>query len=181
MSNRLTKGVARVGSIACDTTGGVWFDQDRAKHQIKAISFTSSSTAETDTTYDLPSSCIVRDVWLKLTTASSAAGTMNVGLLSSESGGDADGFVVSISTTSTGIRYPTFTHTEATSGDIITGNKRGLLLSAHATGTTDLGSWGFYSQKAHPSDLVTAKSVTYTVSATAGGPAGTIFIEFTEI
>jgi hypothetical protein len=180
MSNRLTKGVGRVGSIALDSSGGVLFDRDRAKRCIKVLTFTGASTTEVDTSFDLPTSAIVHDIWAEVTTASTAAGTLTAGTLSSESGGDADGFIVSIGTSSTGILYPTFTHTEATSGDIITGNKRGVLLSAHATGTTDLGSWGFYAQKAYRTDSATAKSVSYTLNSTSG-TAGNIYIEYTEI
>ncbi len=178
MSNRLTKGVGRVGSIAVDS--GIFFDRDRVKRYIKVLPFTVTTTVETDTTFDLPATGLVNDMWVKITTASSAGGTLQVGLLSSSSGGDADGFIASIGTSSTGVLYPTVTFTDATSGDIVTGNKRGVFLSAHATGTTDLGSWGFYSQKAFATDSVLAKSVTYTLNSTSG-TAGNIYIEYTEI
>ncbi len=92
MSNRLTKGKARVGSLSIDSSGGVGFDNDRAIRKIVALPFTNASTAENDTTFDVPSSALIHNVWVKITTASSAAGKLSVGLLSTTSG-DADGFI----------------------------------------------------------------------------------------
>jgi len=180
MSNRLSKGKVRVGSLACDTSGGVWFGSDLAKKNVMAVPFTCTGTSEVDTGYDLPDSAVVHDVWVKITTASTASGTISVGLFSSSSGGDADGFIASLGTSSTGIAIPRLTYTAATSGDIVTGNKRGALISAHATGTTDLGSWGYYAEHDFATDSVTAKSVTYTANSTSG-TAGYVFFAYTEI
>src|SRR3990167_9855574 len=61
--------------------------------------------SEQDTGIDLPAKCIVRDVFVDVTTAETtgATKTMNVGLLASESGGDADGFLVGISFVAAGL------------------------------------------------------------------------------
>lgn len=184
MSNRLTKGRGRVGSLAVDTSGGVWFEADKACRKIAAISITApGSSAETDTNWDLPTYALVQDVWLKITANSTAGGHLSVGL-SSTSSGDADGFIYQQGTSSTGVYYPNATFTAATSGDLVTGATRGALLMAHATGTTDLGSWGYFTPITFVSAVpatVTEKSVTFSWKTTQTTPAGTLFIEYTEI
>lgn len=55
------------------------------------IPFTKS-TSEADTGLDIPSGVIVKDVFIYCTTNASGA-TIDVGILSSEGGGDADGFL----------------------------------------------------------------------------------------
>ena len=177
MSNRLTKGVGRVGSLACDTSGSIQFDSARAKYKIRVLSFAVTSTAEADTSFDLPANGVVHDIWGKVTTASSAAGTLAIGLLSSSSGGDADGFWVNVGTSSTGDVYATYT---ASTSGVITGNTRGTFFSTHATGSTE-DPGGMYATKPHLCSSVTAKSVTYTGSSTGTGASGLLYIEYTEI
>ena len=182
MSNRLTKGIARVGSIACDSSGGVNFDQDRAKLKVKVIPFIAAgSTVETDTTFDLPANGILHDVWAKITTASTAAGTFSVGLLSTSSGGSATGFISAIGSSSTGDLRGSFTSsTSGSIGNFVTGSKRGSLLATFSSGSTD-GDPGMYAEKAHLCSSVAAKSVTWTTNSSGVLFAGRIYLQYTEI
>jgi hypothetical protein len=179
MSNRFTKGKGLFGSISLDTSGGFGYAGDQAIRKIAVLSIAGGSTAEQDSGFSLPTNGVVHDIWVKITTASTAAGTLSVGLISTTSG-DADGFIASLGSSSTGTFYPKHTFTEATTGDIVTGNKRGALLSSHATGTTDLGSWGYYSQFGHPLTAMLERAVSYTWNVTSAA-AGKVYIEYTEI
>ncbi len=183
MSNRLTKGKGRVGSLSIDTSGGVGFAAGQATRKIMAIPFTLTSTAETDTTYDLPASGLVHDVWAKITTATSAGGQLSVGLLSSSSGGDADGFMAAVGSSSTGVIRGTWvSSTSGFSGTLITSYTRGAYFAAFSSGTTAATETaGTAAERAHIIDSKTARSITYTVNSSAVTPAGTIFIDYTEI
>ena len=154
MSNRVTTGKARVGSLSVDTSGGVSFAAGAVEKKVLAIPFVSTKTSEVDSGYDVPSNSLITDVYVKITTASTAAGTMNVGLITTSSG-DADGFIRSLGTSSSGVKYPFASYTAATSGDIVSSRTacyRGVYLCAQASGTTDLGSWGYVGNKSFPSD-----------------------------
>jgi len=186
MGNRLTKGIARVGSIAVETSGGLMFDAGRATYKLRALTFADAgSTVEQDTGFDLPTNGIVRDVFLKITTASSAGGTIHVGLLASESGGDADGFLTSVGTSSTGTFRGEITATAT--GDarfMITGSKRGAFLAVWSSGTTAVTIPGLGYEKAHVLTSIAARSVSWTSNSSAASTgliAGTIFVEYTEI
>ena len=187
MSNRLSKGKARVGSLSVDTCGGVYGGMDRVCRKQKNIAFTAQGTSgEFEIGWDLPDHAIVHDVYALITINSTAAGTINVGL-SSTSSGDADGFIYVLGTSSTGLIYPGPTITSATSGDVVTACTRGHLLAGFTTGggsTDDL--YGYYGPHPYVSEgaaTVTEKSVTFSWKTTQGttGPAGILFIDYTEI
>lgn len=182
MSNRLTKGKARVGSLAVDTSGGVDFGTDGvvASRKIKALAFLGTATSEKTLSWNLPDNSIVHDVYVKITTASSAAGSMNVGLITTSSG-DADGFIAALGTSSTGSFCPGPTYTAATSGDKITANNRGILLSAWTTNSTQ-DEYGHYAQFSYPTtgNKMLETGLSATLNSTSG-TAGYIYIEYTEL
>lgn len=102
----------------------------------------STAATEKDTGIDLPANCVVLpDVGILVTTID-ATEDITFGLLSSESGGDADGFGVALSVATAGLVM-------AKSATTAT---RGALIGA---GTLDRG---------HASNAVTAKSISYTLS-----------------
>ena len=76
----------------------------------------SDGTGEIDTGWDLPSTAVVEDVFVNVITAEATGSTktIDVGLLSTESGGDADGLLDGISVASTGLKGPSLTITETT-------------------------------------------------------------------
>lgn len=108
--------------------------------------------SETDTGYDLPADGVVLDMYLIVDTAEATGGTktLNVGLLASESGGDADGFMVGVSCATAG-----YVITSLASG----GQTRGALLRADESGG------GVLVPEPHSLASVTAKSVSITAGS----------------
>lgn len=197
MSNRLTKGTGLVGSLVADTditatsdmaarsvtssSGGMLWtvtSTQTVAHKVAGIAFASVATSEVDSGFDMPDSALVTDVYVKITTASSAGGTMSVGLITTSSG-DADGFIVSLGTSTTGLFWPGATITSATSGDTVTGCYRGALMANYSTGTTQ-DEFGNYTPKAFRTESMLEKSVSYTFNSTSG-TAGFIIFEYTEV
>lgn len=129
-----------------------WEQYGRTRYTKRVGITAPSDGSEQDTGFDLPSGAIVRDVFLDVGTAESTGTTktIDVGLLSSESGGDADGFLDGISVASTGIVYPTLD-----SG----GQTLGALLSADEDGAGALVPESFNA------DSVTAASVSFTAAS----------------
>jgi len=125
--------------------------------------------SEQDTGIDLPAKCIVRDVFVDVTTAETtgATKTMNVGLLASESGGDADGFLVGISFVAAGLKKGTL---------ISSGQTLGALLRVDESGSAALVP------EPHLSDAVTAKSISFTAGSADWVEArGAIYVVIEEI
>jgi len=147
--------------------------------KVKRISF-SANTSETDTGVDLPSTAVILDVFLKVTTAE-AGKTINVGLLSSETGGDADGFVAGASLASTGVVVPAVTVTSGTNEDYLSACTYGAFLADFTAGSDNAGDVGTFNKKLFATDSVTAKSLTYTCSSGTSSAAGYIYIVYVEV
>ena len=84
--------------------------------RVKVIRINASDgTGENDTGWDLPSTAIVEDVLVNVKTAEATGTTktIDVGLLSSEAGGDADGFLDGVDVSSTGLKGASLSVTEA--------------------------------------------------------------------
>lgn len=125
-------------------------------------------TTETDTGFDLPADGMVLKVWLNVKTVEVTGGTptVDVGLLSSESGGDADGFLDGVSNATAGLIKGTLD-----SG----GQTLGLLLSVDEDGV------GTLVPEEHQLTAVTARSVSWTPgSADHAEFVGDIVIEYVE-
>jgi hypothetical protein len=188
MSNRITKGKGLIGSLQTDNVLGLDLGSTTVKVRdyVKRIPITSAaSTAEQDTGYDIPALARVRDITVLVQTASSAASTLQVGLLSSSSGGDADGFLNGVSTTGTGLKAGgQTTSTSGANGIFLVSNTYGVLLSTFtsgSTGTGTLGDCGLFVKKDHRSDSVTAKSITWTSNSTSTSLVADIFVHLTEL
>lgn len=130
-----------------------------------------ASTDEQDTGFNLPANAVVLDVFLEVTTleATGTTKTVDVGLLASETGGDADGFLDGVSVATAGVR----------NGSLVAGAvTRGLLLRETVT---DSGSATLSANRAHVTTAVTARSVTYTLGSNNFAEfAGNIVIVFVE-
>jgi hypothetical protein len=133
-------------------------------------------STETDSTWDLPAKALVMDVFVDVTTLQ-AGKTVNIGLKSGESGGDADGFAAALSLAAAGIVRPQ----AALDGGAAywAANSRGVLLSNYVAGT-NADDRGLYQEKPHPSTAVTAKSLTYTTS-TVVTAVFDIYVLYTEL
>jgi len=148
--------------------------------ELKIAITAGSATTEIDTTKDLPAKALVLDVLVEVTTAEATGGTktINVGLLSSESGGDADGFVAGISVASTGVKRagPAY----HAGNDYPTSNTRGALLSDFTAGSA-ADDRGLYREKPHLSDSVTSKSVSWTRGSAFTEFAGYLRVLYVEL
>ena len=138
------------------------------------------NTTETDTTIDLPDNAVVMDVFIDVETADTGI-TLDVGLLSTESGGDADGFLDGISVASTGLVHPAITVTSGSSEDYFSATTYGAFLADFTAGSDNAGDVGTFARKYHPTDSVDAKSISYTASAGADTAAGTIYFVIAEL
>ncbi len=127
------------------------------------------TTAETDSGYDLPEKALVTDIFVDVTTASSAASVLDVGLLASSSGGDLDGLIDGLAVTATGLNVPVLTATTDGQYDAAT---YGPFLATGLVGSTSYA----LTRRNHISDSVTAKSLTYTINSSSADCVGNIFI-----
>lgn len=138
----------------------------------------AGTNAEVDTLFDLPEKAIVHEVLIEVTTAevTGTTKTLDVGLLASETGGDADGFADGVSVASTGIKRPGATVTTGA----LAANTRGLLLADYTVGAGD-DDRGIYVEKPHVAGAVTAKSVSYSRGSTLTEFRGYIWILYSEL
>ena len=177
MVNKITP--AYIGDVVIKTQIGKVDTREVGLVKVKRLSFTHN-TSETDTGWDLPDSAIVLDAFVEVTTADSGI-TLNVGLLSSETGGDADGFIKGISVASTGLVAPGVTVTSGSNEDYFSACTYGAFLADFTAGSDAAGDVGTYARKLFASDSVTAKSVSYTCSAGADTAEGYIYIIYVEV
>lgn len=115
-------------------------------------------TTEFDTGIDIPANMIVLDAAVEVTT-NVAASWIDVGILSSEPGGDADGFLIHPSCAAAGMVSPILSHATEASLTL------GALLGTHQK-SADITALYEAVRKAFVADG-TAKSLTYTTSAHA--------------
>jgi len=155
--------------------------------KVVKIPFTASPT-EKDTGYDLPGTAVVLDVLIEVTTAEAGV-TMDVGLLSTEPGGDVDGFVSGIGLGSTGIKTADFdvTKTAGVNENYISAVAcaRGAYLRylEYELGSDVAGDHGFVVFESFPFPVakVGARSVSYTHSAGASAVKGNIYIIYFDL
>jgi hypothetical protein len=93
---------------------------DRYTVAVVPFSFTDSvATVEQDTGIDLPTGALVLPSPSILVTAIDATETLDVGMLSSESGGDADGFLAAVSLGTLGVVKGTLVNAGLTMGALL--------------------------------------------------------------
>lgn len=147
--------------------------------KVKKIPVTTLTSAEKDTGWDLPAKALVVDVFVNVTTleATATTKTIDVGLLSSESGGDADGFLNDVSTaTPAAIKRGAVTVTSGVWASMTFG-----VLLADFTAGTNADDRGLYNRKWYASDAVTAKSVSYTLGSTHTELVADIYVIYIEV
>jgi hypothetical protein len=149
--------------------------------KVKKIAISATPTgSEQDTAWDLPAKAVVLDVYVDVTTAEATGGTktIDVGLLSGESGGDADGFLDGVSVATTGIKKgaPTY-HASG----YVTGSTLGLLLAQTVVGSSTSAE-GRSDRIQHVAGSVTAKSVSFTAGSNDFAEfRGAIYIVYLEL
>lgn len=155
----------------------VWGRRGRIKELIIRITASSGSLSgsEQDTGTDLPTRAILlMPPWINVVTAEAtgATKTLDVGLLSSESGGDADGFLDGVSVSSTGCKQAVpGTTTGSNETFYAAAQTIGALFRTNFLAGTDVDKDnGLLATQPFLSDSVTAKSVSVT--------SGSAFTEF---
>jgi hypothetical protein len=105
---------------------------DRSGHsqygeRYAVIKVSDLTSGENDSGFDFQAGDIIDHVFIKVRTAevTGSTKTIDVGLLSSESGGDADGFLDGVSTAATGIISPALTNGARTQGLLLTDDEDG--------------------------------------------------------
>lgn len=160
--------------------GRVVLGDTPAKLAWKKFAVGPGTSTEVDTLWDLPASAYVYDVLIEVTTAevTGSTKTLDVGLLSTESGGDADGFVDGVSVAATGV-YRGGVALDGGSAYFDTTTRGALLrLFVQGAGTDDRG---LYAERPHRAGAVTAKSVSYSRGSTLSEFVGNIWILYSEV
>lgn len=114
-----------------------------------------ASTSEQDTGVNVPAKAVVLDCYVDVVTAEATGTTktVDVGLLASESGGDADGFLDGVSVAATGVKI----------GSLVAGSVTlGLLFRETLT---DSNTETVVARKPHNAQSVTARSISYTLGS----------------
>lgn len=135
------------------------------KQQVYKLPFSyvdqAGDATETDTGFDLPV-CLLSPWGMVQVTAADASITIDVGLLSSESGGDADGIMDGIATDNAVIVKPTL---------LASGDTMGALMSV-----LDSANAGDDAPESHVVTGAAAKSITYTLLTGANTAKGYIHL-----
>lgn len=149
------------------------------RNQVLVVPFAASDNAETDTGFDFPANCLIDTCMLKVVTVD-ATETVDCGLLSSESGGDANGFITLASVATAG--YPELRPqiTGGTNIDYVGTNYVGALLATSIAGADAVATVGGWTPVRHKTDG-TAKSITYTGSAGSDTAAGYFVFLYTNL
>lgn len=152
-----------------EVIAGSYSFADGIQYLVKRIDITSTPTgSEQDTGWDLPANAVLTDLLVYVKTAEATGGTktLDIGLLASESGGDADGLADGISVAATGWVRPGFALTVGGSETYVSAITRGVLFAPSAlAGSNSGGDVGTYFERPHLSSSVTAKSVSYTAGS----------------
>lgn len=143
------------------------------------LPYGASDNTETDTGIDLPVNVWVQDVAMEVVT-SDPSETLSIGLLSSETNGDADGFIVTADASTAGFVKP-LAHTAGSSEKYVSTFSYGALMGAGVVGTDSDGDFGLGAVPGHIVSGANAKSVTYTGSAGSDTAAGYIYVWFRHL
>lgn len=131
--------------------GGIWLKIPFVK-----------KTAEFDTGIEIPANMRVRDVLVEVVT-NVTSGELDIGLLSSEGGGDADGFVDAQDCATAGIFRPGAALSVGTHETYYSACTKGVMLVTFLAGSDAVEDVGTYHENDHPGDG-TAKTISYTTT-----------------
>jgi hypothetical protein len=133
-------------------------------------------TAGSTTTIKLCKGFVATDAFLEVT-AVDAGETLSMGLLSSETGGDADGYLKAISLATAGQVTADVTRTLGSNADFFVSTTRGAYLATFTAGAdTSAATIGTYQVKNHYSDVTAAETLSFTGSAAIDTAAGYAYL-----
>lgn len=149
--------------------------------QTVAIPFGANDNSEQDTGLNIPSNCLLTmyDVALRVTTTD-ATETIDVGILASESGGDANGLIAAASVANSGNVQLLPQITNGTNIDYLSTNYVGALLTTSIAGADAVATLGGTTSKMYRTDGV-ATSISYTGSAGSDTAAGYIYLSWKRL
>jgi hypothetical protein len=165
--------IAKYSSVAQSTHKLVLNSAGVDKVMIAPFSY---EAAETDTGLDFPYGSWIKDVAVEVVTAD-ATETIDVGLLSTETSGDADGLLATVPLDSTGFVKGATTQTGGSETYVKT-MLYGVLMGAGVVGTDSASDFGLVPVSGHIVTGANAKSLTYTCSSGSDTAAGYIYAYF---
>lgn len=141
---------------------------DESTNAVKhgAVYYSATTTAETSTGVQFDYDTAIHDVRLQVI-GTAAGATMSVGLLSSETSGDADGFLALRSVATAGYVKDTGVVTGGTTYDYTPATTYGALLYTAITGVDSTAAGGGRSYLGHIISSANARTLTYSSSTTA--------------
>jgi len=142
------------------------------------IWFGASSTSEINTGVTFLKDTFIHDVRVEVVTVASAI-SIDVGILSSGTGGDADGFRANVLLTTAGYVADTAIITDGTNIDFVAASTYGVLLVTAITGSDATASAGGKSYMGYVIDGTSTGVMTYTMNSTTG--AGYVHYFFTRM
>ena len=183
-----------VDLIVVDTNGGYTAfveNFDKYQHAIViderpnilhqgTIWFSYNNAVETDTGINFLADTFIHDVWVETVTVD-ATETLDVGLLSTETAGDANGLRTLVSVATAGFTTDTGIITNGAAIDYTAVTTYGALLVTAITGSDAVTTCGGKSYIGHVVTGTNAGSLTYTESAGGDTAAGYIHYFFTRM
>lgn len=133
---------------------------------------------EVDTGLDLPLNTLVTDVLVEVVTTD-ATETLNVGLLSTETAGDVDGFAALVSIATAGFIRP-WVNTDGTNEDFVATPYKGALIGLGSAGTDAANDFGQSGGYGHIVTGANARSLVYQPSSSDTG-AGYFYTFFRHL
>lgn len=141
------------------------------------FSYAQGAATEIDTGIDFPTNALIQGAGALVTTLD-ATETIDIGLLSSEGGGDADGFAALLSVATAVSLEAEVAVTAGGTETYYSGNTVGALLRAgYIVGTNVDQDYGLFARKAHRIDG-TAKSLSWTLSTGSDTAKGYLLVPY---
>ncbi len=138
----------------------------------------NAGATETDTGLDFPLNSFIHDFLVEVVTVD-ATETLNVGLLSSETAGDADGIAVGVPLDTAGFIRP-YIITDGATEDYVSATYKGALFGIGSVGTNTANDFGQPGGSGHTVTGANAVSLTYTPSS-SDTAAGYIHVFFKQL
>lgn len=151
---------------------------DRAGHEKCFVAPFTFNATETDTGLDFPQNVWIYNAMVEVV-ATDASQTIDVGILSSESGGDTDGILVGVPLDNAVFVKP-WANTDTTTEDYISAPYFGALMGKGSAGTSAANDFGQHGGAGYVVGA-TAKSLVYDGSASIDTGTGYIYVFFRHL
>lgn len=112
-------GIFGKGVVSASSSGG--FSTSSVALKFARIPVSAATTGEVTTSHTFPANSVIEAVYLSISTQETSASTkaIDIGLLSGEPAGDADGFCIALSTASIGVMQPSLVGVALTRGALM--------------------------------------------------------------